>query len=112
MLTTVARCRSRSKAAIALHGAPEFIRSDNGTEFIAKELQRWLAEQKIKTLYITPASPWARRRYESLLMIARSALERDIVMNGPDFAVLAGKHRGMFRGPSDLSTGSPRRLGK
>jgi transposase InsO family protein len=82
MLTTVARCRSRSKAAIALHGAPEFIRSDNGTEFIAKELQRWLAEQKIKTLYITPASPWARRRYESLLMIARSALERDIVMDG------------------------------
>ena len=48
------------KAAIALHGAPEFIRSDNGPEFIAKELQRWLAEQKIKTLYITPASPSER----------------------------------------------------
>lgn len=46
------------KAAIAQHGAPEYIRSDNGAEFIAKELQRWLAEEKIKTIYIEPASPW------------------------------------------------------
>ncbi|MSU72205.1 MAG: transposase, partial [Opitutus sp.] len=45
------------QAAIEQHGAPEFIRSDNGPEFIAKELQRWLAEQKIKTISITPASP-------------------------------------------------------
>ncbi len=46
------------QAAIEQPGAPEFIRSENGPEFIAKELQRWLAEQKIKTIYITPASPW------------------------------------------------------
>ena len=46
----------------------------------------------------------ARRRGESLSMIARRALEREIVTDGPDFAVLAGKHRGMVRGPSDLST--------
>ena len=37
------------QAAIAQHGAPEFIRSDNGPEFIAKDLQHWLAEHKIKT---------------------------------------------------------------
>ena len=42
------------KAAMAQHGVPEFIRSDNGSEFIAKELQSWLAEQNIKTIYITP----------------------------------------------------------
>ena len=46
------------EAAIAEHGAPEFIRSDSGPEFIAKELQLWPAEHKIKTLDITPASPW------------------------------------------------------
>ena len=46
-------------------GVPEFIRSDNGPEFIAKELQRWLAEQKIKTIYITPASPWENGFVES-----------------------------------------------
>ena len=53
------------KGAIAQHGAPEFIRSDNGSEFIAKELQRWLAEAKIKTIYIEPAGPWQNGFVES-----------------------------------------------
>ena len=30
---------------ITQHGAPEFIRSDNGSEFIALELQAWLARK-------------------------------------------------------------------
>ena len=46
------------KGAVELHGAPEHIRSDNGSEFIATELQRWLADEKIKTIYIEPGSPW------------------------------------------------------
>ncbi len=53
------------KAAVAQHGAPEYIRSDNGSEFIAKELQRWLAENKIKTIYIEPGSPWQNGFVES-----------------------------------------------
>ena len=53
------------KGAIALHGAPEYIRSDNGSEFIAKELQRWLADNKIKTIYIEPGSPWQNGFVES-----------------------------------------------
>ena len=53
------------QAAIAAHDAPQFIRSDNGPEFIAKDLQRWLAEQNIKTIYITPASPWENGFVES-----------------------------------------------
>jgi putative transposase len=43
--------------AIVQHGAPEYLRSDNGSEFIAKIVQRWLQEQRIKTLYIEPGSP-------------------------------------------------------
>ena len=46
------------KSAVELHGAPEHIRSDNGSELIATELQRWLADEKIKTIYIEPGSPW------------------------------------------------------
>lgn len=46
----------------------------------------------------------ARRRGESLSVMARRALEREIVTDGPDFATLAAEHRGMFRGPRDLST--------
>lgn len=51
--------------AIAEHGAPEYLRSDNGSEFIAKEVQRWLAENRIKTIYIEPASPWQNGFVES-----------------------------------------------
>ncbi len=53
------------QAAIHQHGAPEFIRSDNGSEFIAHDLQRWLADQHIKTISITPASPWENGFVES-----------------------------------------------
>ena len=51
--------------AITKHGAPEYIRSDNGSEFIAKELQRWLADHHIKTMYIEPGSPWQNGFVES-----------------------------------------------
>jgi len=53
------------KGAIAQHGPPEYIRSDNGPEFIARALQRWLAANKIKTLYIDPGSPWQNGFVES-----------------------------------------------
>lgn len=51
--------------AIAEHGAPEYLRSDNGSEFIAGIVQRWLAENRIKTIYIEPASPWQNGFVES-----------------------------------------------
>jgi putative transposase len=35
-----------------------FLRSDNGSEFIAKIVQRWLAENHIKTIYIEPGCHW------------------------------------------------------
>lgn len=48
-----------------LHGAPEYLRSDNGPEFIAKALKDWLVERGAKTLYITPGSPWENPYIES-----------------------------------------------
>ena len=51
--------------AMEQHGAPEYLRSDNGSEFIAKIVQRWLAEQKIKTIYIAPGSSWQNGFVES-----------------------------------------------
>jgi putative transposase len=51
--------------AIEAHGAPQFIRSDNGPEFIARIVQRWLAQNRIKTLYIDPGSPWQNGFVES-----------------------------------------------
>jgi len=45
------------QAATARYGAPEHLRSDNGTEFIAYAIQDWLEKASIKTIYITPGSP-------------------------------------------------------
>jgi transposase InsO family protein len=51
--------------AVELHGAPEFLRSDNGSEFIARIVQRWLKDNRIKTIYIEPGSPWQNGFVES-----------------------------------------------
>ncbi len=46
-------------------GIPEHIRSDNGAEFVAKELRQWLAKLGTGTLYIEPGSPWENGTCES-----------------------------------------------
>jgi putative transposase len=43
---------------VAMHGAPQFIRSDNGPEFIALAVRGWLARHHMTTLYIAPGCPW------------------------------------------------------
>jgi putative transposase len=48
-----------------VHGEPEYIRSDNGPEFIARAVQEWLASSGVKTLFIAPGSPWENAYLES-----------------------------------------------
>src|SRR6476469_1549517 len=43
---------------IAEHGAPRFVRSDNGPEFIARHLMRVLAIHGAQARHIDPGSPW------------------------------------------------------
>jgi len=50
---------------VAERGAPTFIRSDNGPEFIARALKEWLATRQVGTLYIAPGSPWQNAFGES-----------------------------------------------
>jgi putative transposase len=49
----------------AEHGAPQYLRSDNGPEFIAQAVQRWLGEQGVQTVYIEPGCPWQNGYAES-----------------------------------------------
>ena len=49
----------------ATHGAPRYLRSDNGPEFIAHALQAWLAGHLTQTHFITPGSPWQNGFRES-----------------------------------------------
>jgi transposase InsO family protein len=46
-------------------GVPQHIRSDNGPEFVARDLRKWLANTGTKTLYIEPGSPWENGYCES-----------------------------------------------
>ncbi len=49
----------------AMRGVPRAIRSDNGPEFIAGAIQRWLAQVDVETKYIAPGSPWQNGYAES-----------------------------------------------
>jgi len=48
-----------------LRGIPEHIRSDNGPEFTAKQVRKWLNNIGVKTLFIQPGSPWENGYIES-----------------------------------------------
>jgi len=61
-------------------GIPENIRSDNGPEFVAKELRQWLAKLGAGTLYIEPGSPWENGYCESF-----NGKLRDECLNGEIF---------------------------
>jgi putative transposase len=42
---------------VSVHGNPRHLRSDNGPEFVATAILRWLQTAQIETAFIDPASP-------------------------------------------------------
>ena len=50
---------------VSLRGAPGYLRSDNGSEFISRAILRWLADEKIETALIDPGKPWQNGSNES-----------------------------------------------
>jgi transposase InsO family protein len=65
---------------VAEHGAPAYMRSDNGPEFIAAAIRRWLEEKGIGTLFIAPGSPWENGYSESFNSRLRDELlERELL---------------------------------
>jgi putative transposase len=49
----------------AVRGRPEHLRSDNGPEFVAQAVHRWLDQAAVKTLFIAKGSPWENGYVES-----------------------------------------------
>jgi transposase InsO family protein len=49
----------------AQRGAPGYVKSDNGPEFIAQRVTTWLREQHVDTHFIDPGSPWQNGHNES-----------------------------------------------
>ncbi len=64
-------------------GLPEHIRSDNGPEFIATALRRWLETLEVSPQYIHPGSPWENGYIESF-----NGKLRDEFLNGEIFYTL------------------------
>jgi putative transposase len=50
---------------VSLHGAPRYLRSDNGPEFVARAILRWLQTAQIETAFIDPGKPWQNGADES-----------------------------------------------
>jgi putative transposase len=50
---------------VSVHGAPRYLRSDNGPEFVATAILRWLADAQIETALIDPGKPWQNAMDES-----------------------------------------------
>ena len=61
-------------------GVPDYIRSDNGSEFTAKALREWIGSLGVKTAYIEPGSPWENGYNESF-----NGKLRDELLNGEIF---------------------------
>ena len=47
------------------HGAPRYLRSDNGPEFVATAVLRWVQTVAIETAFIDPGKPWQNGTDES-----------------------------------------------
>jgi transposase InsO family protein len=63
-----------------IKGCPEYLRSDNGSEFTAKKLRQWLVDIGVITTYIEPGSPWENGYCESF-----NSRMRDEFLNGELF---------------------------
>jgi putative transposase len=50
---------------VSERGAPLFLRSDNGSEFVSKALLSWIVQQGIGTALIEPGKPWQNGVAES-----------------------------------------------
>lgn len=77
-----------------VRGLPAYIRSDNGPEFIAQAVKKWLADCGVKTLYIEPGSPWENAYIESFNSRFRDELlNRELFGNDKEAKVLVEQYR-------------------
>lgn len=82
---------------VAKRGAPAYLRSDNGPEFIAGLVQQWLAASGIATLYIPPGCPWENPFSESFNGKLRDEfLEREEFTSLAEAKVLGVEHQQQY----------------
>jgi transposase InsO family protein len=100
-LATLVNRRLRSEDVLdqlfnlfVFRGIPEHIRSDNGSEFTARAVRKWLGRMGVKTLFIEPGSPWENGYIESFNGKMRDELlDREIFTTLEEARVLIAEWR-------------------
>jgi hypothetical protein len=84
---------------VSTHGAPRYLRSGNGPEFVSRAILRWLAEANIDTAHIDPGKPWqncSMRIFASIRFLNHCRLKhssRNLPLKDSFDPVLAGVQR-------------------
>jgi len=66
----------------AMYGPPRRLRSDNGSEFVARSVREWLNRLGIEVSYVEPGSPWQNGYVESFHSKLRDEfLSREVFEN-------------------------------
>lgn len=77
-----------------VRGEPAYIRSDNGPEFTAKKVKKWLKAMGVKTLFIEPGSPWENGYMESFNGHMRDeCLDREIFVGMEELRYICETYR-------------------
>ena len=79
---------------LEVRGTPQFIRSDNGPEFISHAIRQWLQASGVQTLFIEPGSPWENAYVESFNGRLRDELlDRELFTSLEEARVVLEDHR-------------------
>jgi len=79
---------------VAERGLPEFIRSDNGPEFIAQAVQKFLVERGGETAFIAPGAPWENAYSETFnSRMGDELLKRELFTSVPEAQVMGARYR-------------------
>jgi putative transposase len=79
-------------------GEPSFIRSDNGPEFVARAVKRWLATSGVKALYIEPgSSPWENAYSKTFISrLEDELLKREVLTSLLEAKVLVAEYKNHY----------------
>ena len=78
----------------AEHDPPTHLRSDNGPEFIAKALKKYLEDRDVDTRYIEPGAPWQNGYVEAFNATFRDELlDRELFATVLEAQVLSEQYR-------------------
>jgi putative transposase len=84
-------------AAVGEYGTPDFIRCDNGGQFISFVVQRWAARRGIQMAHIDPGKPWQNGSAESFAgTFRREVLSAEIFGSIAEAAWLSERWRRMY----------------